>query len=89
MIGWGQHDTVEVANYALSLDSTRVMDAASGWTDYPVSHLVILTNSAQHKLCRDSKHNASSECEYDSQHCFVGQGAQRHATFHPLRLAVG
>lgn len=35
--GWGQHDTVELAKYAEGLDSTRVLNAASGWTDFPVS----------------------------------------------------
>jgi len=31
---WGQFQTKEVTNYLRSLDETRLIDSASGWTDY-------------------------------------------------------
>jgi beta-galactosidase/beta-glucuronidase len=31
--GWGQYDTVRVTNWAKSLDPTRLVSDASGWTD--------------------------------------------------------
>ena len=35
--GWGQHDTLEVGSFAQDLDSTRVFDVVSGWTDKEVN----------------------------------------------------
>ncbi|MDO4559211.1 MAG: glycoside hydrolase family 2 TIM barrel-domain containing protein, partial [Planctomycetia bacterium] len=33
--GWGQHDTLRYVDYVRSLDSTRWINCASGWTDKP------------------------------------------------------
>lgn len=33
--GWGQHDTARYVDYVRSLDSTRWINCASGWTDKP------------------------------------------------------
>ncbi len=32
--GWGQFNTKEVTKYLRSIDETRLIDSASGWTDY-------------------------------------------------------
>lgn len=33
--GWGQYDTERLVKWTRALDATRVIDAASGWTDTP------------------------------------------------------
>ncbi len=33
--GWGQYDTVRIANWIKQYDPTRLVDCASGWNDYP------------------------------------------------------
>jgi len=38
--GWGQYDTERLADWLKSLDSSRLMDNASGWTDKRVGDLV-------------------------------------------------
>ena len=38
--GWGQHDTVELTEYTMALDPSRLVSCASGWTDYPVGHII-------------------------------------------------
>ena len=37
--GWGQYDTQQVVALAQSLDSSRLIDPASGWVDAEVSLL--------------------------------------------------
>jgi hypothetical protein len=37
--GWGQFDTGKVANFVKTLDSSRVLDAASGWYDYKLGDI--------------------------------------------------
>jgi hypothetical protein len=34
--GWGQFDTVRITKWIKSYDPSRLVDPASGWTDYPV-----------------------------------------------------
>ena len=34
--GWGQYDTQQVVSLAQSLDSSRLIDPASGWVDSEV-----------------------------------------------------
>jgi hypothetical protein len=38
--GWGQYDTPRVTAAAMALDSTRLFDDASGWTDANVGNLI-------------------------------------------------
>lgn len=38
--GWGQYDTERVVTYAKLLDSSRLVDPASGWVDAQVGPLV-------------------------------------------------
>ena len=38
--GWGQHDTVEMTEFVMAADPGRLVSCASGWTDFPVGHLV-------------------------------------------------
>ncbi len=40
--GWGQFDTKKVVNFVRSLDSSRLIDAASGWFDYGVGDILDL-----------------------------------------------
>ncbi|MDR1959196.1 MAG: hypothetical protein LBQ54_09180 [Planctomycetaceae bacterium] len=37
--GWGQFKTVEVVDYTQKTDPTRLVNNASGWTDYKVGHV--------------------------------------------------
>jgi beta-galactosidase/beta-glucuronidase len=37
--GWGQFDTVRIANWVKSYDPGRLVDPASGWTDFPVGDM--------------------------------------------------
>ena len=37
--GWGQHQTAEVTAEVMTADPSRLVDSASGWTDYGVGHL--------------------------------------------------
>ncbi|MDR1383336.1 MAG: hypothetical protein LBJ67_05765 [Planctomycetaceae bacterium] len=37
--GWGQFKTVEVTDYCQKTDPTRLINNASGWTDYKVGHV--------------------------------------------------
>ena len=39
---WGQHNTVSVTENVMSLDHTRLVTGASGWTDFPVGHIADL-----------------------------------------------
>ncbi len=34
--GWGQFDTVRLAKWIKEYDPSRLVDPASGWTDFPV-----------------------------------------------------
>ena len=38
--GWGQHDTVRTVEWTKQYDPTRLIDPASGWTDYPAGDLI-------------------------------------------------
>ncbi len=38
--GWGQYDTVRIANWVKELDPTRLVICASGWNDYPAGDLI-------------------------------------------------
>ena len=38
--GWGQHDTRELTEFVMAADPGRLVSCASGWTDFPVGHLV-------------------------------------------------
>ena len=38
--GWGQFDTARIVDYVRSLDPTRLIDAASGWTDRGVGDVI-------------------------------------------------
>jgi hypothetical protein len=38
--GWGQHDTLRTVEWTKQYDPTRLIDPASGWTDYPVGDLI-------------------------------------------------
>ena len=44
--GWGQHDTLQVVQYAQSLDASRLFDPASGWVDSEVGNIHILSCAA-------------------------------------------
>jgi hypothetical protein len=37
--GWGQFDTVRIANWIKQYDPTRLVDPASGWNDFPVGDM--------------------------------------------------
>ena len=37
--GWGQYDTVRIGRLVKAWDPTRLVDAASGWNDYPVGDM--------------------------------------------------
>jgi autotransporter-associated beta strand protein len=37
--GWGQYDTVRVTSDVMALDSSRLINCASGWTYYDVGHM--------------------------------------------------
>jgi beta-galactosidase/beta-glucuronidase len=37
--GWGQFDTVRIANWIKLYDPTRLVDPASGWNDFPVGDM--------------------------------------------------
>ena len=45
--GWGQYDTQQVVSLAQSLDSSRLIDPASGWVDSEVG----LLTSSTHLPC--------------------------------------
>lgn len=45
--GWGQHDTLQVVQYAQSLDASRLFDPASGWVDSEVGNIHILRCTAR------------------------------------------
>ncbi|NLE36239.1 MAG: beta-galactosidase [Bacteroidales bacterium] len=38
--GWGQYDTPGVTDYVAALDSTRLVNSASGWTDRGTGHVL-------------------------------------------------
>ena len=38
--GWGQYDTVRVANLFKSWDPTRLVDDASGWNDFGAGNVL-------------------------------------------------
>ncbi|MHC4995429.1 MAG: glycoside hydrolase family 2 protein [Planctomycetota bacterium] len=38
--GWGQYDTARIARYTRSLDPTRLVNSASGWTDRGVGDMI-------------------------------------------------
>ncbi|HNT92272.1 MAG TPA: glycoside hydrolase family 2 TIM barrel-domain containing protein [Bacteroidales bacterium] len=38
--GWGQYDTPAVTDYVAALDTTRLVNSASGWTDRGTGHVV-------------------------------------------------
>jgi hypothetical protein len=38
--GWGQYDTVRLTQKVMAQDPSRLVSCASGWTDYPVGHLI-------------------------------------------------
>ncbi|HOL88993.1 MAG TPA: glycoside hydrolase family 2 TIM barrel-domain containing protein [Anaerohalosphaeraceae bacterium] len=38
--GWGQYDTVRLTQKVMEQDPSRLVSCASGWTDYPVGHLI-------------------------------------------------
>lgn len=38
--GWGQYDTARIVDYVRSLDPTRLIDSASGWTDRGVGDVI-------------------------------------------------
>ena len=38
--GWGQYKTPEVTDYAMALDTTRLVNSASGWTDRGTGHVL-------------------------------------------------
>jgi hypothetical protein len=38
--GWGQFDTVRIANWTKQYDPTRLINPASGWNDFPAGHVI-------------------------------------------------
>ncbi len=42
--GWGQFDTVRIANWIEKYDPTRLVDCASGWSDRPAGNVVDMHN---------------------------------------------
>jgi len=40
--GWGQFKTKEVTKYLRSIDETRLIDSASGWTDYGCGNILTI-----------------------------------------------
>jgi hypothetical protein len=38
--GWGQYDTPGVTDYVMALDTTRLVNSASGWTDRGTGHIL-------------------------------------------------
>jgi len=38
--GWGQHDTPRTVEWTKKYDPTRLINPASGWTDYPVGDVI-------------------------------------------------
>ncbi|MEZ5019547.1 MAG: glycoside hydrolase family 2 TIM barrel-domain containing protein [Bacteroidales bacterium] len=38
--GWGQYKTPEVTDYVMALDTTRLVNSASGWTDRGTGHVL-------------------------------------------------
>jgi beta-galactosidase/beta-glucuronidase len=38
--GWGQYDTPGVTRYVMALDTTRLVNSASGWTDRGTGHIL-------------------------------------------------
>ncbi len=38
--GWGQYNTPEVTDYVMELDTTRLVNSASGWTDRGTGHVL-------------------------------------------------
>jgi hypothetical protein len=38
--GWGQYDTPAVTDYVAALDTTRLVNSASGWTDRGTGHVL-------------------------------------------------
>jgi hypothetical protein len=47
---WGQHDTEGITNFLRQLDSTRLIDSASGWNDYGVGDLQDIHNYPEPKV---------------------------------------
>lgn len=37
--GWGQYDTIRVSSNVMTLDASRLVNCASGWTYYDVGHM--------------------------------------------------
>jgi len=37
--GWGQYDTVRVTEWTMQYDPSRIVNSASGWTDFGVGHV--------------------------------------------------
>ena len=48
--GWGQHDTLQVVQYAQSLDASRLFDPASGWVDCEVGNVLTLRCAASNRI---------------------------------------
>jgi beta-galactosidase/beta-glucuronidase len=39
--GWGQYDTIRIINWTMQYDTSRLVDAPSGWNDFPsAGHMV-------------------------------------------------
>ncbi len=49
--GWGQFDTEKAAGFARRLDSTRIIDAASGWFDHGTGDLKSVHNYFRRLTC--------------------------------------
>ncbi|MCX6344461.1 MAG: hypothetical protein NT018_05225 [Armatimonadetes bacterium] len=38
--GWGQYDTVRLTNWVMGFDPSRIVNCASGWSDFEVGHVI-------------------------------------------------
>jgi len=61
--GWGQYDTVRLTNWVMGFDPSRIVNCASGWSDFEVGH-VIDYHAYPHPTCPTSSTRARVNGEY-------------------------